>query len=156
MTNIVSIQTVNLTDAYDLAEIEKECFSIPWSKKALEESICEDMYIFLKAVINDEIVGYVSLYKSFDEGDVVNLAVKAVCRGKKVATLLMEALLQKCHTEGIKRILLEVRRSNLPAISLYKKFGFSEIALRKNFYDKPQEDAVIMEHILLESITTIY
>ena len=153
---MINILKVNIEDAYELSLIEEECFSMPWSMKALEESIQQDMYIFLKAVLDDDIVGYISLYRSFDEGDMVNLAVRKLYRGKGIASLLLKELIKACHQIDVQRILLEVRKSNDIAISLYKKIGFVEIATRKNFYEKPVEDGIIMELKVMEAISTIY
>ena len=133
---------------------------MPWSQKAFAESINEDMYIFLKAVEDNNIVGYISLYKSFDEGDVVNLAVKEEYRRRGIATKLLESLIEWCKENGIGRLLLDVRESNNQAISLYSKKGFERLYIRKDFYDKPKEDGVVMQlklanDELMESITTI-
>ena len=135
---------MTLEDVPMIAQIEKECFSLPWSEASFEDSLAREDTVFL--VCEDtEVVGYVGMYLSFEEGEITNVAVTPSCRKRGCGNLLMEAIKQEAKARDAQCIILEVRVSNAPAISLYKKHGFEEIGIRKNFYEHPTEDAIIMK-----------
>lgn len=94
--------------------------------------------------IDGEIIAYAGLWKIFDEGHITNIAVKDSYRNKGVGKGLMSSLLTNTAKIGIDSFTLEVRRSNIGAIKLYESLGFEVAGIRKNFYDKPNEDALIM------------
>lgn len=127
-------------------EIERECFSRPWSEQSFRESLSREDTVFL--VCEEEetktVQGYIGMYLSFDEADVTNVAVSANARRQGCGTLLVEAARTIAKEQGAAFMLLEVRVSNEAAIALYKKMGFEKIGIRKNFYDFPTEDAMLM------------
>ncbi len=127
----------------DIIQVEKECFSEPWSKEAFRELLTHDHAVYFTAVKENSAIGYVGMYKSFDEGAITNIAVHPHYRGRKVATKLLSALIGYCKENGIATLSLEVRKSNKSAISLYEKFGFTLVGERKGFYRKPTEDALL-------------
>lgn len=138
------IRRMTLDDVKKVAEIEKECFSLPWSEASFEDSLAREDTVFL--VCEDtEVVGYVGMYLSFEEGEITNVAVTPSYRKRGCGNLLMEAIAKEAKERAAQCIILEVRVSNAPAISLYKKHGFEEIGIRKNFYEHPTEDAIIMK-----------
>ena len=95
---------------------------------------------------DEEIVtGYIGLYLSFDEASVTNVAVASKFRKKGYGEALVEKSKELAKDAGAECIFLEVRQSNVPALSLYKKLGFEELGIRKNFYEHPVEDAIIMK-----------
>lgn len=130
----------------EISEIEKQSFSLPWSEQAFEESMTYEHAVFLVAVSEEtgEAAGYIGMYRVFNEGDITNIAVAPKYRGMGIGTKLMEALIKRAAELGLQDIILEVRESNSAAIDLYKKSGFEKIGIRKNFYEKPVEDAMIM------------
>ncbi len=138
-----SIREFKENDETFIAGLEKECFSQPWSEKAILEAR-ENNTIFLVAEENKKIIGYAGLQTVLDEGYITNVAVTKEHRGKGVAKALMEKLLEKGEEQNLSFITLEVRESNLAAINLYKKFGFIKEGERKNFYVSPRENAHIM------------
>ena len=147
------IRKMTLEDVSAAVEIENQCFSLPWSEKSFEESIHREDTIFLvcedNAADNGQvevpvIVGYMGLYVSFDEASVTNVAVSPNCRKKGYGEGLVVAAKEAVKAAGADKIFLEVRISNHPAISLYKKQGFKELGIRKKFYEHPVEDAYIM------------
>ncbi len=81
------------------------------------------------------------------EGQVTNIAVTQNARNKGVATALIRSVLEFVHAKDITFILLEVRRTNLTAQKIYSKFGFEQLSIRKNYYEKPKEDAIVMKYI---------
>lgn len=133
-------------DVKNVAEVEKESFSMPWSESAFLESLSYDHTVFLVAedIENSEILGYVGMYKVFNEADITNIAVRQKHRGKKIGERLMKEIKEYATKCSVSDIMLEVRESNEIAISLYEKMGFEKAGMRKNFYEKPAEDAIVM------------
>lgn len=131
-------------DVKTVAQIEKECFSLPWSEASFEDSLAREDTVFL--VCEDlDVVGYIGMYLSFEEGEITNVAVTPSYRQKGCGNLLIQAIKEEAKARAAESVILEVRVSNVPAISLYKKHGFEEIGIRKNFYEHPSEDAIIMK-----------
>lgn len=139
------IREMTLQDVPAVAEIEKACFSLPWSEKSLVDSVVREDTMFLVCEDAQEIVGYIGMYLSFDEGDITNVAVSPAHRKKGYGEAIVSKAVELAKEKQLEMILLEVRVSNVPAISLYKKMGFEEIGMRKNFYEHPVEDAIIMK-----------
>ena len=129
-----------------VVEIEKECFSLPWSEKSFAESIVREDTIFLVCEEKDgAIMGYIGMYLSFDEASITNVAVASQFRKRGCGKQLVIAAKTAAKEAGAESIFLEVRVSNVPAISLYKKQGFENLGIRKKFYEHPVEDAIIMK-----------
>ena len=139
------IREMTLQDVPAVAEIEKACFSLPWSEQSLVDSVEREDTMFLVCEDAQEIVGYIGMYLSFDEGDITNVAVSPAHRKKGYGEAIVSKAVELAKEKQLEMILLEVRVSNVPAISLYKKMGFEEIGMRKNFYEHPVEDAIIMK-----------
>ena len=126
-----------------LWEIEKECFSEPWSRNALLDVISNQYAVYLVAVCDGVVAGYVGMYTSFEVGAINNIAVSEKFRRRGVAKQLLCALIEHSRKSGMTTLTLEVRMSNLAAISLYESFGFTLCGQRRGFYKKPLEDALI-------------
>ena len=127
-----------------VAAIEAECFSHPWSKKSLEESLEKENSLFLVAVEDEKVIGYVGMEVIVDEGYIFNVAVSADYRRRGVGYALVRELVTYSMKNSLCFITLEVRESNSAAISLYSKFGFIKAGERKNYYSNPTEAAVLM------------
>ena len=138
-----SVREFKENDEEAIAQLEKECFSKPWSEKAILDAR-ENNTIFLVAQAQEKIIGYAGLQIILDEGYITNVAVTKEHRDKGVAKALMEKLAEIGDKRELAFITLEVRESNLAAINLYKKFGFEKEGERKNFYENPKENALIM------------
>lgn len=145
------IRRMTMDDIPSVVEIENRCFSLPWSKKSFEDSLGRDDTLFLVCEVSEEhetakqIAGYMGLYLSFEEASVTNVAVSSRFRKKGYGEALVEKAKELAKEASAESIFLEVRQSNVPAISLYKKLGFEEIGIRKKFYEHPVEDAIIMK-----------
>jgi len=125
--------------------IEKEAFSTPWPKDAMEMELVENALArYLVAEYKDEIIGYAGIWLILNEGHITNVAVKKDKRGFGVGDMLMTGLVYMCDTSDINYITLEVRKSNIIAQNLYKKYGFKIAGERKNYYKDDNEDAIIM------------
>lgn len=132
----------------DVYIIETECFSHPWSKQSLEEELNNETSLFLVAKEENEVIGYIGMSIVIDEGYIFNVAVRKNHRNKGVATALINELVTYGKKNNFSFITLEVRESNLPAISLYSKFGFIKAGERKNYYSNPKENAILMTKYL--------
>ena len=141
MSAVIEIRRAELTDIPRLCELENECFSLPWSAKSFEDFFANGCSVCLVAETEGVVCGYVGMNLILGEGEITNLAVCGAFRRRGVGELLISEL---CRTDGIKRILLDVRVSNTAARRLYEKCGFTEDGIRRGFYSKPREDAVLM------------
>lgn len=130
-------------DAEEIAFIEKECFADPWSVKSILDSI-KGNNVFIGIKENGSLIGYLSLYESLDEGYINNIAVLKDKRRKGIGKSLLKEITHYAVSKGLSFISLEVRVSNTPAINLYSSFGFKEEGKRKNYYNNPTEDAIIL------------
>ena len=127
-----------------VAVLEQELFSMPWSKQGFLDTLAMDNVRFLVAVDEDVVCGYCGVYMAADEGEITNVAVAPSYRRRGIAKMLMRQLIDEAFELGISQIALEVRVSNEGAILLYTQLGFVSVGVRKNFYERPIEDAYIM------------
>lgn len=140
----ISIVPMEQSHIKGLAEIEKQCFSKPWTESGFEGELANDTAHFLVAEHNGTEIGYIGFHTVLDEAYIANIAVLPEYRKNGVAGSLLGSAVDYCRVGGFAFISLEVRRSNTAAISLYKKFGFEFVGERKNFYTEPIENAYIM------------
>lgn len=124
--------------------IETECFSHPWSRQSLENELNNETSLFFVAKEENEVIGYIGMSIVIDEGYIFNVAVREKYRNKGVATALINELVTYGKKNNFCFITLEVRESNLPAVSLYSKFGFIKAGERKDYYSNPKENAILM------------
>lgn len=142
-----SLQIVKMQAKHieNLAEIEKLCFSKPWSYDGLAEELSNPLAVFFVAEDeNGKAVGYAGMHHIVDEGYITNIAVHPDFRRKGIATALVRKLDTYAGENGLALLTLEVRRSNETAISIYRREGFDEEGVRRGFYECPVEDALIM------------
>lgn len=131
-----------------IAEIESECFSDPWTEESLE-MLVDGRAMGLVALCGGEVAGYVGMLCVLDEGQIINVAVRSDFRRQGIGAALMDELERYSRENGIVYLSLEVRESNTAARALYSAKGYSERGLRKGFYSKPPENAVVMTKELL-------
>ena len=127
-----------------MAEIEELIFSVPWSKSSFLDAVNSKDDIYLVAEAEGVICGYCGLWGVVGEGQITNVAVSPEFRRRGIARLMLKELLKHAEADGIHEFTLEVRESNVGAFTLYKQLGFEEVGIRKNFYSKPTENAIIM------------
>lgn len=128
----------------EIASVERECFSTPWTEAMLEEELYNDAASFIVAEGEDgAVLGYAGVHVILDEGYIDNVAVDPAWRRQGIADALIGAFV-RFGEANLAFLTLEVRASNAPAIALYEKHGFYEVGRRKNYYDDPKEDAVLM------------
>ena len=128
-----------------VAALERICFSDPWSRNLLAAELDNDLSAFLVALDGEgEVAGYAGLQVVLDEGTVTNIAVRPDCRRRGVASRLLQVFLNFAQGNRLAFLTLEVRASNYDAIALYGSRGFRSAGRRKNYYEHPREDAIIM------------
>lgn len=130
----------------EIARLEQACFSKPWSEKGLAAELDNPTAHFIVAVTGGAVAGYAGMHGVCGEGYIANVAVFPEHRGQGVGRILVRELLSYAKREQFAFLSLEVRPSNLPAVALYRSEGFQEAGVRRNFYDCPQEDGVILTH----------
>jgi len=145
--NDLQIRKICSEDIDILLGIENESHPDPWSRKMFEKELKLDYAYFFVGNILSEIVTYIGFWHIMDEAHLTNITVSKNYRRLGIGKKMMEYLTNCSKMLKIKRILLEVRENNLPAISLYKKFDFKKIHIRKKYYSN-YENAVIMEKLL--------
>ena len=129
----------------EVAELERICFSVPWSRNMLAEELDNLLSAFLVALDDfGRVVGYAGLQVVLDEGYIANIAVFPEHRRKGVAGQLLQVFMNFAEANRLAFLTLEVRASNQAAIALYANRGFEEVGRRKNYYEHPKEDAIIM------------
>lgn len=139
------IRQIKQTDLAQVCAIEAEIFTDAWTRQSFEETMQNpESYLLVASGDNDTVLGYCCLYVAADEGEIVNVAVCQQARKQGIGYALVNALMNEGKAHGVTFFYLEVRQSNLPAQKLYEKLGFTVAGQRKNFYQKPQEHALIM------------
>ncbi len=134
----------------EIAKLERICFVTPWTESMLEEELYNPAACFIVAEGEDgSVLGYAGVHVVLDEGYIDNVAVQEGCRHLGVADAMVN-LFCRFGEEKLAFLTLEVRQSNLAAIHLYEKHGFSEVGRRKNYYKLPDEDAILMTRTFRE------
>lgn len=142
--NTLEIGRAGMEDLAKIGQMEAEIFPDAWSEKALTETWEQKTSVMITARKDGELIGYLIVYLVEGEGEIARIAVKQEKRRQGVAGHMLLELENICEEQKIGRLLLEVRESNLDAISFYKDKGFTEDGLRKAYYTDPKEDAVLM------------
>ena len=142
----MEIQTrkMELTDLETITENLETDFDNFWNASIFKQELINENSYYLVALIDNKIVGFAGYMLILDEADITNIVVRKDMRNKKIATKLLSELLKTLEPmEKIEVVTLEVNENNILAITLYKKFGFDKVGLRKNYYDN-HENAIIM------------
>ena len=140
----MEIRLMEKADIVQLAELEKQCFSDPWSVSAFEYELQNPLSLWLVAAEGDTVAGYVGTQTVIDESDMMNIAVHPDFRRQKIAENLILRLIRMLDERQSKSLTLEVRVSNAAAIALYDKLGFVQVGRRPGYYRNPREDAYIL------------
>ena len=139
------IVTMNTDHVAQVAGLEKICFGTEaWSLNSVTSELNNPLSLWLVAVEEDRVAGYVGSQSVCGESDMMNIAVHPDFRRQGLAEQLVDHLVAALKEKGNVSLTLEVRASNAPAIALYEKTGFSEVGRRKNYYRNPKEDALIL------------
>lgn len=141
---MVLIDKMTSEDISGVFIVEEECFSKPWSYQAFADELKNENSVSFVAIDEHEVVGFINSHFILDEGYINNVAVTLTHRRKGVADLLIKKLIKEAKEKKLSFLTLEVRVSNEAAIELYTKNGFIKVGERKNFYEAPIEDAILM------------
>ncbi|MBO4423070.1 MAG: ribosomal protein S18-alanine N-acetyltransferase [Clostridia bacterium] len=142
---MLSIEGFRTEDADEIAELEKLCFSSPWSREELIKSASLPYAVYLVARVDGAIAGYAGMYAVCGEGGINDIAVFPQYRRTGVGSALIGALADAGRKAGVTVLKLEVRASNEAALSLYEKCGFRRVGVRRGYYTAPKEDAVLLD-----------
>ena len=140
----MEIRRARPIDAGEIAAMEREIFSDPWSEGDISSYICREGAMCFTATDESGVVGYIIGTKIPPEGEIYRIAVRPDKRQRGIGYRLLSYGLKTEIGEGVETVFLEVRSRNVPAIALYKSYGFSECGKRKNYYQNPHDDAVVM------------
>lgn len=135
---------MNKDHVSQIARLEAQCFSDPWSEKSIASELENPLSLWLVAEENGQVFGYVGSQTVLDESDMMNVAVDPRFRRQGIARALIETLIAELSKMGSRCLRLEVRVSNENARALYARMGFQQLGLRKNYYHNPKEDALIL------------
>ncbi len=127
-----------------VARLEKECFSSPWSEGAVGAELSNPLSLWIVALDNEQVVGYVGSQSVLGEGDMMNLAVDPAYRRQGIGGRLVANLIARLKEIQVSSLTLEVRASNEAAAALYEKLGFVQVGRRPGYYSNPREDALIL------------
>ncbi len=144
MNNII-VREIALDDLDKILEIENMTFSTPWTRESFLKEIRDNhLAKYLLIEYKGEIVGYGGMWFIMDEAHITNIAISKNFRKKKLGSFLVKSMIEYAELQGIKRMTLEVRDSNIAAQRLYSKYGFKPYGIRPRYYQDNNEDAVIM------------
>lgn len=140
----IEIRSARAGDIDRIMVIERENFSVPWPREGFEFELECPESLFFVAAEGDAVAGFVIIRLADYEAEVFNIAVDSVCRRRGTGRKLLETALYEAQRKGVKDVFLEVRASNEGAKALYLSAGFEAVGLRRGYYNKPKEDAIVM------------
>ena len=138
------VRQMEVDDLQQVMAIEEENFSVPWTEKGFLTFLLRYDTLFLVAEEDDKIIGFCGVVMALDEGEITNVAVSQNRQKEGIGNLLVESIIRLIAELGVTLLYLEVRQSNERAISLYRRIGFTAVGMRRNYYEEPKEDAILM------------
>lgn len=141
---MIEYVTMRADHIIQVAQLEKECFSDPWSESSIASELDNTLSLWLVALDGDKVAGYVGSQAVMGEADMMNIAVSAHYRRMGIAQELVQRLVTALREKNVHSLTLEVRASNEPAKALYAKLDFQQVGRRPNYYRNPKEDALIL------------
>lgn len=141
----VTIRPATAADVAAIAQIEKQCFSDPWSEESFRSLVEGAHALFLVAISPDgRVVGYTASIDVREDAELLNVAVNLDWRRQGIGALLLDSIIAALLEKQVKTLYLEVRESNVAALALYKSREFRELSLRRNYYRRPVENALVL------------
>lgn len=141
----LEVRKMLIKDIPAVVEIEKRCFSVPWTRGAFEAELKKNkLALYYVGLLEGQVVGYGGMWLIVDEGHITNIAVHPDFQGRRVGEEITKALIQEAKNRNVYRVTLEVRKSNHIAQGLYRKLGFITCGIRPGYYSDNGEDALIM------------
>lgn len=140
----MNITEMKINHVPQVAELEKVCFSDPWSERSVASELQNELALWLVALDGDTVAGYIGSQSVLGEADMMNVAVAPAYRRQGIAEALILELIRQLKNQEVHSLTLEVRASNDPAKALYEKLGFAQVGRRPNYYAHPREDGLIL------------
>jgi len=140
------VEKLGAADLDDLVVLERTCFDYHWTREQFLMGLEQGVYVILGIRSHRQLVGYVAFSIIEDEMEILNLAIHPHFRKQKLGTALMEAMLCNCRRRGVKKSFLDVKESNVPAIALYRKYGYEQYGVRRKYYPDTKEDALLFRY----------
>ena len=140
----IEVRDLRTEDLDEVCRIEEASFSMPWKREDFQNLIDSDNSIYLVILADDRVAGAAGYTFNGFDGYINNVVIDVDRRGQGLGKVLMKELLAVGRKNGVPEFTLEVRVSNTPAIKLYESLGFKSEGVRKNFYERPAEDALVM------------
>ena len=141
---MIRYELMNEAHVAQIAQLEKRCFSDPWSENSIRSELTGRLSLGVVALDGDTVAGYLGSQSVLGESEMLNVAVAPEYRRRGIAQALILELIRRLSQQGNRSLMLEVRASNTPAITLYHKLGFAQVGRRPNYYRNPKEDALIL------------
>lgn len=138
------INGMTIANVKDIEDVERQCFSQPWSLDSLVQELSNPHAVYRTACLDGKTAGYAGMHHIIDEGYITNIAVLPSYRRRGIAKALLDDMLEYAGKNGLSMLTLEVRENNAAARYLYESYGFKNVGRRKNFYQSPTEDGIIM------------
>lgn len=145
----ITVERMTEADVCEIASLEKQCFAVPWSEKSFRDEMKNKLAVYLVAKQDGRCIGYAGFWNVSGEGGITNVAVLPEYRRIGVGSRLIKKMIDTARGLNLEMLTLEVRKSNISAQGLYKKYGFDIIGERKRYYSDNGEDAWIMTKSLL-------
>ena len=147
------VRNMTEKDVNAVADLEKAIFPDPWTAKSIYDTFGQKQAFIVVAEEKEKIVGYCIVYFVLDEGEIARIAVDPSLRRQGVGCQILEQVQKTCIEKEVTRLLLDVRESNESARKFYQNYGFQTDGIRKNFYDFPKENAVLMSKEIGKALT---
>jgi ribosomal-protein-alanine N-acetyltransferase len=144
VSETLNLRRMRVTDLSEVMEIERSCFTMPWSEATFRGLLRRSDADLIVAESTGKVVGYAAFWAVLDQGELGNVAVATRWRRRGVGRTLVRAILARAVERGVREVYLEVRVSNHAAQELYQRHGFAEVGRRRNYYLEPLEDALVM------------
>ena len=144
-----AIVPVTDADIPQIAELERICFSDPWSEQTLRDSLVNPLYRFVAVKDGARVLGYAGMFLTIPEAQIANIAVTPDARRQGLGRLLVRGLVREAEEAGAQVVFLEVREHNAGAIALYEQEGFIRVGMRKNYYDNPVENGFVYMRMIV-------
>lgn len=144
---------MNRSHLEGLLEVEAQCFGSPFAKTTFEKEFENKIAIYVVATENETVLGYAGVWNMCGTADIIDVGVRRDFRRRGIGLGLLQNLEERCQKQGVFEINLEVRKSNIPAQTLYEKNGYKVVGLRRGYYENG-EDAILMKKVLEEGKTS--
>lgn len=145
---MLDVRSMTEEDITAVAELEKATFTDAWTLEGIRDTFFQKQTFVIVAEESGNLKGYCIVYYVMDEGEIARIAVDETCRRQGVGRKILDYVSKICSEKGIDRMMLDVRESNQTARGFYRNYGFEEDGIRKDFYERPKEDAILMSKVV--------